>query len=47
MEGHAEGSPAWIAIKHKIRVVSCAKLLSTAIKSINSGTSVSSLFAVR
>ncbi|EKX32253.1 hypothetical protein GUITHDRAFT_148758 [Guillardia theta CCMP2712] len=48
-----EGSPAAFALKEKIKVVSCARLLAQAILSINCGTSVSgswlflsSLFAV-
>jgi len=36
----------WQAIKEKIKIVSCARLLAQAIVSINSGQSVSSLFAV-
>eukprot|EP00286_Rhodomonas_abbreviata_P009431 CAMPEP_0181326990 /NCGR_PEP_ID=MMETSP1101-20121128/21828_1 /TAXON_ID=46948 /ORGANISM="Rhodomonas abbreviata, Strain Caron Lab Isolate" /LENGTH=348 /DNA_ID=CAMNT_0023435551 /DNA_START=40 /DNA_END=1086 /DNA_ORIENTATION=- len=42
-----EGSPAHTALKSKIHVVSCAALLGRAIRSINSGTSVSNLFAVK
>lgn len=34
------------AVKDKIKIVSCARLLAQAIVSINSGQSVSSLFAV-
>jgi len=42
-----EGSDAHKALKDKIKPVSCAGLLGRAIRSINSGTSVSNLFAVK
>jgi len=43
----APGSAAEVAVKEKIKMVSCARLLSQAILSINTGTSVSNLFAVK
>mmetsp|Transcript_2624 Transcript_2624/g.5883 ORF Transcript_2624/g.5883 Transcript_2624/m.5883 type:complete len:386 (+) Transcript_2624:111-1268(+) len=43
----APGSMAEKAVKEKIKLVSCARLLSQAILSINTGTSVSNLFAVK
>jgi len=41
---YAPGSAAETAVRDKIKIVSCARLLAQAIVSINSGQSVSSLF---